>query len=214
MIKVLIADDLELIRSAFHSLLMDVPGILVVGTAEDGQGVVDFCQRHQVDVVLLDLQMPVMNGLEAMQILSRQRRPPKLIAVSVHVGAHWVQRAVRLKASGYLIKTERAENLVEAIRTVHQGGHWYSRAILPVLAQLARDPEVADRDPLARLTPRQRRVLQLISEGQTLPQIAKTLSIRPSTADSHRTELMRRLDIHNLASLVRFAISQSVVGVE
>jgi DNA-binding NarL/FixJ family response regulator len=160
----------------------------------------------------MDVTMPGMNGIDAATTLIKGRPPRKVIILSGHQSAKWVQRALRVGARGYVLKTENAQNLADAVMAVHRGGTWFSDAILPVLANLAADPSMAALEPLDRLSHRQRRVLQLVAEGHTNKSIAATLGIAESTVDTHRTELMRRLGLHDVASIVRFACEEGIVG--
>ncbi len=213
-VSVVLGDDHHLVRAAIRGLLTGHPDIDVVGEGDSGSAVLDLVDRLKPDLVLLDLAMPGMSGLEAMRQLAERRHPVRIIALSSHTEQKWVRQALHAGVRGYVLKTETAENLALAVRTVHRGQRWFSEPITAVIAQLSLDPELADVDPLARLSPRQRLVLQLIAEGHTNKSIASTLEISESTVDSHRTQLMRRLDAHDVAGLVRFAIQEGVISVD
>ena len=126
----------------------------------------------------------------------------------------WILRALGAGVRGYVLKTETAENLGAAVRTVNKGGRWFSNEVGALIARLAVDPRLAAVDPLDRLSQRQRTILQLIAEGRTNKEMAVALHISESTVDSHRTQLMRRLDVHDIASLVRVAYQEGIIEIE
>ena len=213
-ISVVLGDDHHLVRAAIIGLLSQHPDIRVIGEGDSGARVLDLVTAHKPDIVLMDLAMPGMSGLEAARQLSERRSPSKVIALSSHTEAKWIRQALQAGVRGYVLKTETADNLGLAISTVHRGRPWFSAPVEEVITQLSLDPALAEIDPIARLSPRQRMVLQLIAEGHTNKSIAATLQISESTVDSHRTQLMRRLDAHDVAGLVRFAIQEGVISVD
>lgn len=213
-ISVVIADDHSLVRDAFRSLLDRHGDIAIVGEAANGSDALTVIDATHPDVILMDLSMPRMSGLEAIQQLSDRHTAYRVLALSSHTSQKWVIRALRVGVRGYVLKTETSENLDTAVRAVHRGGTWFSHEVSTVIARLALDPQSSLIDPLERLSHRQRVVLQLIAEGQSNKQIAHTLAISESTVDSHRTQLMRRLDLHDVASLVRFACQEGLVALE
>lgn len=213
-ITVLLVEDHSLIRNGLRVLLEQGGQIAVTAEAASGEEAIEQAQRTTPDVVLMDLTMPGMNGLEATEVLLKERLARRVIVLSGHSTAKWVRRSIRIGARGYVLKTESAENLQKAVMAVHRGDTWFSAPIRQVLASLTTDPSFIDADPLERLSHRQRRVLQLVAEGHTNRGIAQVLGISESTVDTHRTELMRRLGLHDVASVVRFACEEGVVGVE
>mgnify|MGYP003338718282 CR=1 FL=1 len=146
--------------------------------------------------------------------LTTRRPAPAVIALSSHTTEKWLLQAIRAGARGYVVKTDTAENLRRAILTVARGGTWFSEQLATILGRLSVEPRLAQRDPLSRLSHRQRVVLQLIAEGCTNKEIAARLKISERTVDCHRTELMRRLDMHEIASLVRFAVQEGVIHLD
>ena len=212
-ISVVLADDHTLIRTAISSLLAMHPDIRVVDQANSGAKVPELVKRHRPDVVLLDLAMPGVGGLEVLRLMKGLITSTRFIALSSQTTEKWILSALRGGVRGYVLKTETSDNLALAIRTVKRGGTWYSREVAAVISTLAFDPSKGT-DVLDRLSPRQRLVLQLIAEGQTNKDIAHTLGLSESTVDSHRTQLMRRLDVHDVAGLVRLAVREGVISVD
>ena len=211
-IRTLLIDDHELVRTGLRAVLDRHAAIAVVGEGSSGDEALRLAADLRPDVVLMDLALPGMNGVEATSLLTSARPAPKVIVVSAHDTAKFVGRALRAGARGYVLKHDLAANLATAVIEVHAGRSWFSAAVQDVIAGFAREPRLLEVDPLDRLSRRQRSVLQLIAEGRTNRQIAETLGIGESTVDTHRTELMRRLDLHDVASVVRFAYEEGIVG--
>lgn len=211
-IRVLLVDDHALIRAGLRALLERHPSITVVGEGACGDDALQLALELEPDVVLMDISMPGMNGLDATAMLASGRPPRKVILLSAHGSPKFVRRALRAGARGYILKNEHVVRLGDAVEAVHNGGTWFSDAVQEVIATLVSDPRFMEADPLDRLSRRQRAVLQLIAEGQSNREIATTLGIGESTVDTHRTELMRRLDLHDIASVVRFACEEGLVG--
>jgi DNA-binding NarL/FixJ family response regulator len=213
-ITVVIADDHHLVREAIRSLLSRHADINVLGEAANGDEAIALVKAHAPDVLLIDLAMPKMNGIEAVTQIVDGDPAQKVLAISSHTSQKWVIRALRAGVRGYVLKTETADNLGAAVRTVNKGGRWFSNEVGALIARLAIEPRLAAVDPLARLSHRQRTILQLIAEGRTNKEMSALLNISESTVDSHRTQLMRRLDVHDIAGLVRFAYQEGVIETE
>lgn len=213
-ICILLADDHALVRAGFRALLADVPGIKVVAEAGDGREALRLAKERQPDVVLMDIAMPGLNGLEATARIGEACPYVRVIILSMHANEEYVVQALQAGAAGYLLKDADAAELELAIRAVSQGETYLSP---PVSKQVIADylrrigPDVG---PLEQLTPRQREVLQLIAEGHTSREIAQVLDISLKTVETHRAALMDRLDIHDVAGLVRFAIRVKLVSPE
>jgi DNA-binding NarL/FixJ family response regulator len=203
-IRVLLADDHELMRAGIRSLLKDLDGFDVVGEAANGREALGLVKDLCPDIVLMDILMPEMNGLDATARMVTRFPKVRVVILSMYAGEEHVLQALRAGASGYLLKNIGPAEMEQALRKVAAGDKHITVAVAKHLkAAVLEDGKTTSLD---RLTPRQREVLQLVAEGNTSKQIAKKLGITAKTADAHRGELMQALDIHDLAGLVRFAI--------
>jgi DNA-binding NarL/FixJ family response regulator len=210
-IRVLLADDHALVRSGFRALIQRFSDIEVVAEAAGGWEMLELTAKHRPQIVLLDITMPGLNGLDALAELRRRAPATRVLVVSMHTGEEYVRRALRAGASGYLLKDAAVPELELAIRAVARGEIYLSPALSKLL--VADFLERAGRTESAndRLTPRQRQILQLIAEGQTTKEIAAHLGLSIKTVETHRTQLMERLDVHDIAGLVRYAIRTGLV---
>jgi len=215
-ITVLIADDHTILRRGLVSLLSLNPGIKVIGEAEDGAGAVELALRLRPDVVLMDLSMPVLNGLEATARLKKEAPGMKVLILSAHDNDEYVSQVIRSGANGYVLKNTSPEELNTAIRTVSAGHRFFS----PSLSGRFGDPGLSGalagddgRDPLRgnALTSREREILQLVAEGETHQHIADRLFISVRTVDTHTNNIMKKLNLHDTASLVTYAIKNGIV---
>jgi DNA-binding NarL/FixJ family response regulator len=209
-IRLLLADDHALVRAGFRALLQNIAGFEVVAEAGDGPEALRLIEAHQPDVVLLDITMPGLTGLEVAARVTQAWPNIRVIMLSMHASEEFVLQALRAGANGYLLKDAGTEELETAIRAVAGGKNYLSPSVSEHVVgylQRVRTPS----DPLEQLTPRQREVLKLIAEGMTNKEIARRLNISGKTVESHRTQLMERLDIHDIAGLVRFAIRVGLV---
>jgi DNA-binding NarL/FixJ family response regulator len=193
------------------ALLANRQGVEVVGEASTGREALTVVERLHPDVVLMDVSMPDLNGIEATAKLADTHPAVRVIIVSSHDDEVLVKRALKASAKGYLLKTASPQELEAAISSVMRGNVYLSPLVGNYLAKWAVQPLSEHDDPLSRLSPRQREVLQLIAEGRSTKEIAGQLGLGVSTIDSHRTELMRRLDIHDVAGLVRFAFAAGLL---
>ena len=218
-LRILLADDHTLVRGGIRALLNALPGVLVIAEASDGREAFRLVENVHPDIVLMDIAMSGMNGLEATTRITKEFPEVKVIILSVHKNEEYVLQALRSGASGYLLKDAGIAELEIAIKAVARGETYLSP---PVSKQIISDyvrrvdieleSEGAGKEPsLERLTPRQREILQLIAEGNTTHDISKTLNISVKTVETHRMQLMERLDIHDIAGLVRFAIKSGLV---
>lgn len=211
-VSVLIAEDHALFRSGLVALLKGDTKYVVAGLAANGREAVEMAETLRPAIVLMDLGMPELNGLDAMREITAKRDGPKVLALSSFATETWVIRAMSAGARGYVLKTESPEGLKAAIDAVSRGGTWFSAAVADMLARLLIEPRFMQTEPLYRISPRQRQVLQLIAEGYSNREIASKLKLSESTVDTHRTELMRRLGVHEVAALVRFACREGLVS--
>jgi DNA-binding NarL/FixJ family response regulator len=217
-IGVLVADDHTLVRRGLVSLLSLAEGVEVVGEAADGRVAVELATHLDPDVVLMDISMPGLNGLEATRQLKKETPHIKVLILSAHDNEEYVLQVMQSGADGYVLKNISAEDLYAAIKSVHSGQAFFSpsvsRILLDTYHRVAGSAERADgeqRTPASRLTPREREVLQLVAEGKTHQEIADILHISVRTVDTHCTNMMKKLDIHDSAGLVTYAIKNGII---
>ncbi|MBI3328661.1 MAG: response regulator transcription factor [Nitrospinae bacterium] len=216
MIRIVIADDHHLVRQGIRALIEKTDDMQVVGEAANGQEAVRLAERLAPDVLVLDIMMPLLNGIQTTaQVRARYPRTQVLI-LSMYADETLVRGALREGARGYLLKGSIVEELLLAIRATSRGECYLSPPIATtVLADLlARQTPPEGATPLDRLSPREREVLQLISEGQTSAAIAEVLHISLKTVERHRANLMAKLQVHDLAGLIRLAIKHRLVSLD
>jgi DNA-binding NarL/FixJ family response regulator len=212
--RVLLADDHGLVRAGFRSLLEKIPSVEVVAEARDGREALALLKTHRPDVVLMDIAMPSLNGLEAVARASKEFSSTKVIILSMHTNEEYVVQALRAGASGYVIKDAAVAELGLAIQAVTSGGTYLSPRISKTMIEAYLDRTGDKRSPLERLTPRQRETVQLIAEGNTTKEIAFLLNVSVKTVETHRGQLMDKLGIHDIPSLVRYAMRAGLVPPE
>ncbi len=216
-IGVLVADDHTIVRRGLISLLSLDEGIEVVGEATDGRVAAERATELDPDVVLMDISMPGLNGLEATRLIKKQMPHIKVLVLSAHDKDEYIRQVVRSGANGYLLKNTSAEDLYAAIRAVHAGHAFFSPSVSKVILDSYMDGGKGDpagetgAEPTTRLTPREREILQLIAEGKTHQETATVLHISVRTVDTHCVNIMKKLDIHESAGLVRYAITNGIV---
>jgi two-component system, NarL family, response regulator NreC len=208
MIRILLADDHAVVREGLRSLLEREADLRVVAEAEDGREALRLARETHPDVAALDLSMPVLNGLEAARQLVAWDRGPRPILLTAHAEEQYVLEAIRAGVRGYVLKRQAGADLVRAIREVSMGGVYLSPGISAAVTAAIRSAPAAAPDPL---TSREREVLQLIAEGKTTKEVASILGVSVKTADTHRTSLMQKLDLHDVASLTRYAIRHGII---
>ena len=209
--RVVLADDHTLFRAGMCALLDKLPDVQVVAEARDGREAVHMVETHHPDLVLMDIAMPGLNGLEATRRLVKAFPAIRVLILSMHKSEEYVWQALRAGAAGYLLKDADLAELALAITAVTRGETYLSP---PISKHLIREyvQRVGGEDTtLERLTPRQREILQLIAEGQTTKAIAQRLGLGVKTVETHRTQMMKRLGIHDIAGLVRYAIRMGMV---
>jgi len=213
-IRILIADDHTLLRAGIRALLEGLPGIEVVAEASNGQDALAAAETHRPDIVLTDIAMPLMNGLELAARLGRDFPGIKTVILSMHSDQEYISRALEAGAVGYLLKESGPAELGLAIQAVSRGDAYLSPAISnQVISEYARR-NGTDTRSAGPLSPRQREILRLIAIGQTTKSIARTLGISAKTVETHRAQLMDRLDIYEIAGLVRYAIRIGLATLE
>ena len=206
-IRVLLADDHELVRQGLK-LLLEREGFHVVGEASDGHMALQLVPKVSPDVAVFDIGMPILNGLDAARELGKAAHRTKTILLTRHDEEQYVTEALRAGVKGYVLKNQAARDLVGAIQQVSRGEIYLSPSIARTVAEAFLSKTGLPPDPL---TPREHQVLQLIGEGKSSKEIAALLGISIKTAESHRTRMMQKLDIHDVASLVRYAIRRGLV---
>jgi DNA-binding NarL/FixJ family response regulator len=221
-VRVVLADDHTLVRGGIRALLEDLPGITVLAEANDGREALQLVEDHRPDLVLMDIAMSGMNGLEATSRITKEFPGVRVIILSMHTNEEYVLQALRSGASGYLLKDAGLAELEIAINAVAHGETYLSppvskHVISDYIKRVGVEYSVAEPrpvSPLERLTARQREILQLIAEGHSTQQVAQILNIGIKTVETHRMQLMDRLDIHDVAGLVRFAIRVGLVSAD
>lgn len=213
-IKVLLADDHTVVRQGLRALLEAEPDISIVGEAETGRQALRLTLELRPDVVLMDLAMPLLNGFEATRQIIKEVPATKVLILSSYSDDEYVHQVTEVGAAGYLIKQTAATELIRAVRECKNGNAFFSPAISKRLLEQCREAFVrggSARTRTNRLTPREAEVLQLVAEGKINKQIAAELCLSIKTVDKHRQELMKKLNIHDVASLTRYAISKGIV---
>jgi two-component system response regulator NreC len=206
-LNVLLADDHVLVRQGLRSLL-DREKIQVIAEASDGQEVIRLAEAHHPDVAVLDISMPILNGIDAARELARSCPKTKVILLTQHEEEQYLHEALESGVRGYVLKSQVVNDLVQAIRQVSRGGFYLSPGVSQAVVEAYRSRSERPSDPLSI---RERQVLQLIAEGKSTKDVASLLGISVKTAESHRSRLMKKLDIHETASLVRYAVRRGLI---
>lgn len=211
-IRTLIADDHTLLRNGICALLEDEPDIMIVGEASDGREAVRLAGQLKPNVVLMDIAMPLLNGLEATRQIKHEHPEISVLVLTMYDNEEYFREMLEVGASGYIIKRAAASELVTAIRAVYNGEAVLSPAITRFLLEdyLNHDIRSEKDDPNA-LSSREREVLQLIAEGRTSREIAEILNLSVKTVQSHRTSLMQKLDLHDRGDLIKYAIQKKII---
>ena len=210
-IRVVLADDHTLVRAGIRALLEKLPDVHVVAEASDGREAVHLVTTTQPDVVLMDIAMPGLNGLEATRRLVKEFPAIRVLILSMHKNEEYVWQALRAGAVGYLLKDADLAELALAITAVTHGETYLSPPISKHVIREYVQRVGGEETGLEQLTPRQREILQLVAEGHTSKAIAQRLGLSIKTVETHRVQMMERLDIHEIAGLVRYAIRMGVV---
>jgi len=211
--RVILADDHKLVRAGFRAMLKTLPDVDVVAEAENGREALELIRKHNPDIALLDITMPGLTGLEVAARVSAELPKVRVIILSMHTGDEYIVQAIRAGIAGYLLKNAEPMELELAIRSALGGDIYMSPGVSKrVIHEFARKTNFTTTMDL--LSPRQREILQLLAEGNSNKEIAQVLNLSIKTVETHRKELMERLDLHDVASLVRYAIRMGIVAVD
>ncbi|MEG3191383.1 response regulator transcription factor [Lysobacter sp. D1-1-M9] len=210
-IRVLIADDHTLVRESLVGLLQHDGDVQVVAQAADGLETLEKAAASRPDVVVTDISMPGLNGIEVVRRLCESLPGTRVLVLTMHQEDEYVLQAVRAGASGYLVKDSAASELLAAVRSLQAGRGYFGPQASKALAEQMQHPERVVEDPYGRLTPREREVFHLIVEGLTTKEIARRLDISVKTAENHRTRVLAKLDVRNTAELVRYALRRGLL---
>jgi two-component system response regulator NreC len=216
-LKVLLVEDHAIVRQGVRALLDEEPDITIVGETGEGSEALLMAERLRPDIVLMDLSLPGVSGIEATRQVCERFPTMRVVVLSMHDSEEYVFRALRAGASGYVLKQSTSTELVLALRAVAAGSTFLSPDISQILiSDYMRRAETQDRDDeaLSILTPREREVLQLVARGLNNRQIAERLHISVKTVETHRGNMMRKLDVHDRAGLVKFAIDSGLITLE
>jgi len=211
-ITVFVADDHAIVREGLASLLAAQPDLSVIGTAADGRDALRQVVKLLPDVVIVDIAMPQMNGIEAAREIRGRVPRTRLVILSMHSSVEHVFHALEAGAAGYVLKESAGKEIIEAVRAVHAGRRYLSPRVAEMMAEVV--SRRSTDSPLNRLSGRERQILQLVAEGRSSAQIAATLHLSPKTVDTYRSRLMQKLHIGDVAGLVKFAIQHGLTSLE
>ena len=211
MTTIVVVDDHKIVREGLVRLLQEREDFTVIGEASDGEEAVQMVLEKQPDVVIMDIWMPRLSGIDATRRIGKRDCDSKILVLSMHESRTYVEEVLRAGASGYVVKNSAATDLIQAIDAVCGGASYLSPAITQQVVDAIARPGDTSPSGVAMLTDREREVLQLIAEGLSSKEIANMLGVSLKTVDSHRSNLMEKLDIHKVSGLVRFAIRAGLV---
>lgn len=216
MIRILIAEDHLMVRAGIRALLEKTGDINVLGEASNGLEAVDMTRELKPDVLVMDIMMPRLNGIQAAENIRDLKLPTRILLLSMYADAGFVHQALQCGVKGYVLKSSVSDELLWAVRAVASGQTFLSSPISEIVVENAIHPHSAatDGDPLANLSPREKEILQLIAEEHTSGEIAKMLFISEKTVEKHRASLMEKLNVRNLAGLVRIAVKYHLVDLD
>ena len=211
--RVLLADDHSIVRRGLRSLIESEPDMQVVAEASDGLEALRLCDEHQPDAIILDVAMPKMNGIEVAERVQKLARPPSVLVLSMHADESYIIRALAAGARAYLLKDATDEDLIPALRAVAAGRPFFSPSVTGVLIEdYVRQLQARGlTDSYHLLTDREREVLQLLAEGRSNKEVAALLDVGVSTVETHRANLMQKLNLHNTAEIVLYAVRKRII---
>ncbi len=212
-IKIVIADDHEIVRQGVKNLLANESDMEFCGEATIGRDAVDLVTKHKPDVAILDISMPGLNGIEAARQILKAQPKTKILMFTMHEAEQLVHEVFNAGAHGYLLKSDAGRHLVAAIRTVASGAHYFSSKLSEVIFEsfLRKDVPHLPADSQQKPSGREREIIQLLAEGKSNKEVATTLGISVKTAETHRAAVMRKLGLHSISELVRYAIRNHII---
>ncbi len=210
-LRLLLVEDHALVRAGMRALLQKIEGIEVIADVGDGWEAIKSVQTDPPDLVLMDIAMPGLNGLDATARIVKESPTTRVILLSMYANEEYLRQALQVGASGYLLKGAELAELELALKTVARGERYLTPAVVKYAIEAYREKSEGQAGPLAKLSMRQREILQLVAEGQTTKDIAQRLNLSVKTVETHRVQLMERLDIHDVPGLVRFAIRVGLI---
>ena len=212
--RVLLADDHGIVRRGLRSLLESDAGLTVVAEAADGLEALRLCEEHQPETLIVDIAMPKMNGIEVAARTKKFARPPAVIILSMHSDESYITRALAAGARAYLLKDATDEDLLPAVKAVGAGKPYFSPAVTAVLVEdyVRRLQARGQTDSFDLLTDREKEVLQLLAEGRSNKEVATQLDVGLSTVETHRGNLMQKLNLHNTAEIVLYAVRKGIIA--
>jgi len=213
MIRIVLADDHAVIRSGLRSLLQQQEGFQVVGEAGDGRVAVEVVEKTRPNVIVMDLTMPGLNGIEAARQITSRNLGAAIVVLTMHSDEGYVLRALKAGVRGYLLKESLDSDLMQAIHSVHQGKAFFSPAVSRVLVEdymrQLQDREIEDSFDL--LTPREKEILQMVAEGRSNKEVANVLNLSVYTVETHRSNVMEKLNLHSVPELILYAVRKGVI---
>jgi DNA-binding NarL/FixJ family response regulator len=210
-ISVVVADDHGIVREGIRALIEGENDIKVCAEASDGREVIEQVEKHQPNIVILDIAMPRLSGLETLEHIRSKHPGVKTILLSMHADPPMIQNAISLGVDGYVLKNSRTSEILAAIRAVVRGGSYFSPTVAREIVAQVRDPRPAGDQPFSILSGREREVLHLIAEGFAAKEVAVQLNISTKTVEAHRTSLMRKLGVRKATELVRYAVRHGLI---
>lgn len=213
-IKILIADDHQLFREGLINLLSDSSEIEVIAQAENGKETIKKAKKFNPDIVIMDIGMPVMNGVKATEILIKEMPDIKVIAISMHSDKHFIKGMLEAGASGYLLKSCTYNQLIEAINAVYSGKKYLSDKITEVIIHdyLGKDENIQDNDP--KLSERESEILKLFAEGKSSREISEMLFISVKTVGTHKQHILEKLELKTTTDMVKYALKKGIISLE
>ncbi len=215
-IRILVADDHAIIREGLCMMLGNQPDIEVVGRAVNGREAVELVEKHKPDVIVIDISMPELNGIDAIEQMLPGQPNLKVVVLSIHETKPYVYRALKAGAKGYLLKETAGLEVVDAVRAVYRSERYLSQRISELLIDAAflHLETSTDFSLLETLSPREREILQLVAEGKTSQEIGERLFISPKSVDTYRSRLMHKIGVEDMAGIIKFAIQQGLISLE